>query len=100
MLRRELLATLPVCAACTLCRARGSAGLEPFFESREGAGVLLDVRSRHPIAMRAALLRNGKLSATEAWPCPGRLTIAGRSFDCSHPRLDFPMRVETAIAYS
>jgi membrane carboxypeptidase/penicillin-binding protein len=121
MLRRELLATLPVCAACTLCRARGSAGLEPFFESREGAGVLLDVRSRRTIAMGAAavadgflappgstlkpfvlaaLLRNGKLSATEAWPCPGRLTIAGRSFDCSHPRLDFPMRVETAIAYS
>jgi penicillin-binding protein 2 len=118
MLRRELLATL---AACAVGRARGSAGLEPFFESREGAGVLLDVRSRRTIAMRAAavadgflappgstlkpfvlaaLLRGGKLSATEAWPCPGRLTIAGRSFDCSHPQLDFPMRVETAIAYS
>ena len=118
MLRRELLATL---AACAVGRARGSAGLEPFFESREGAGLLLDVRSRRMIAMRgaavadgflappgstlkpfvlAALLRDGKLSATEAWPCPGRLTIAGRSFDCSHPQLDFPVRVETAIAYS
>ena len=83
--------------------------------------MLLDVRSRRTIAMRAAavadgflappgstlkpfvlaaLLRDGKLSATEAWPCPGRLTIGGRSFDCSHPQLDFPMRVETAIAYS
>jgi len=121
MLRRELPAALSAFAACTVGRVRGSAGLEPFFESREGAGVLLDVRSRRTIAMRAAavadgflappgstlkpfvlaaLLRDGKLSATEAWPCPGRLTIAGRSFDCSHPQLDFPMRVETAIAYS
>ena len=121
MLRRELPAALSAFAACTVGRAHGSASLEPFFESREGAGVLLDVRSRRTIAMRAAavadgflappgstvkpfvlaaLLRDGKLSATEAWPCPGRLTIGGRSFDCSHPQLDFPMRVETAIAYS
>jgi len=116
--RRDLLATL---AACAVGQARGSASLEPFFESREGAGVLLDVRTRHPVAMHAAavaerfpappgstlkpfvlaaLLRAGKLTATEPLPCPGGLTIAGRSFDCSHPRLDSPMRVETALAYS
>jgi len=120
MLRRELLATLPACAACAM-GARGSASLDAFFESREGAGVLIDVRTRRPIAMHAAavadrflappgstlkpfvlaaLLHNGKLTAKESLPCPGRLTIAGRSFDCSHPRLDAPMRVETALAYS
>jgi len=121
MLRRELLATLPACAACAMGRARGSASLGAFFESREGASVLLDVRTRRVIAQHAAdvaakflappgstlkplvlaaLLRTGKLTATESLPCPGRLTIAGRSFDCSHPRLESPMRVETALAYS
>jgi cell division protein FtsI/penicillin-binding protein 2 len=48
----------------------------------------------------AALLRVGKLNAAESFACPGRLRIAGRSFDCSHPRLDSPMRVDTALAYS
>jgi cell division protein FtsI/penicillin-binding protein 2 len=121
MLRRELLAMLSAYAACAVGRARNTASLEPFFESREGAAILLDVRSRRPIAIHAAavagrflappgstlkpfvlaaLLRSGKLTATESLPCPGRLTIAGRSFDCSHPRLDSPMRVETALAYS
>ena len=121
MLRRELLATLSAYAACAVGRARKTANLQPFFESREGAAILLDVRSRRPIAIHAAavagrflappgstlkpfvlaaLLRSGKLTATESLPCPGRLTIAGRSFDCSHPRLDSPMRVETALAYS
>ena len=118
LLRRELLAML---AACAVGHARGSATLEPFFESHEGAGVLLEVRSRRPVAAHAAavaerflappgstlkpfvlaaLLRSGKLAATEPLPCPGLLSIAGRSFDCSHPRLDSPMRVETALAYS
>src|ERR1039458_4403226 len=121
MLRRELLAMLSAYAARAVGRARNTASLEPFFESREGAAILLDVRSRRPIAIHAAavagrflappgstlkpfvlaaLLRSGKLTATESLPCPGRLTIAGRSFDCSHPRLDSPMRVETALAYS
>lgn len=117
MLRREMLAALAVSAV----RARGSASLDTFFESRDGAGVLLDVHSRRAIALHApdvaarflappgstvkpfvlaALLRAGKLTSAEGWPCPGRLTIAGRSFDCSHPRLDSPMHVDTAIAYS
>jgi len=118
MLRRELLATLSVCA---VGRAGTTASLEPFFASREGAAILLDVGSRRPIAIHAAavadrflappgstlkpfvlaaLLRCGKLTAAESLPCPGRLTIAGRSFDCSHPHFDSPMRIETALAYS
>jgi cell division protein FtsI/penicillin-binding protein 2 len=52
-----------------------------------------------PFAL-AALLRAGKLRADEPWPCPGRLTIAGRQLNCSHPRMAAPMRVETALAYS
>ncbi len=116
--RRELLITL---ASCALARARGAPSLEPFFESREGAGMLLDVRARRVIAMHApavagrflappgstlkpfvlaALLRSGKLAATESMRCPGTLTIAGRRFDCSHPRLDTPMHVDTALGYS
>lgn len=118
MRRREWLAAL---AACAVGRASGPANLEPFFESRAGAAVLLDVGSGRPIAIHAAdvaqrflappgstlkpfvlaaLLRMGRLTAAEPFPCPGRLTIAGRSFDCSHPRLDTPMCVETAVAYS
>src|ERR1035438_3063240 len=98
MLRRELLAMLSAYAARAVGRARNTASLEPFFESREGAAILLDVRSRRPIAIHAAavagrflappgstlkpfvlaaLLRSGKLTATESLPCPGRLTIAG-----------------------
>ena len=93
----------------------------PFFESRQGAAVLLDVRSRRVIGVHAAavagrflappgstlkpfvlaaLLRSGKLAVTESLLCPGKLTIAGRSFDCSHPRLDMPIRIDTALAYS
>ena len=93
----------------------------PLLAAREGADILLDVRSRRLVAVHnaavadrflappgstvkplvlRALLRNGRLTAAESVPCPGRLTIAGRSFDCSHPRMDTPMRVETAIAYS
>lgn len=85
------------------------------------AAVLLDVRTRRVLAVRneaaaiattappgstikplalAALLKSGKLRDTEAFPCPGTLTIAGRQLNCSHPRVALPMRVETALAYS
>lgn len=118
MLRRELLAIVSGFAAS---RARGAASLDPFFTSRAGAAVLLEVRAGRlvgvhgaPVAERflappgstlkpfvlAALLRSGKLTAVEPLVCPGHLTIAGRNFDCSHPKLDSPMRVETALAYS
>lgn len=52
-----------------------------------------------PFAL-AALLKAGKLTEREAFPCPGRLSIAGRQLNCSHPPLAEPVRVETAIAYS
>jgi penicillin-binding protein 2 len=47
-----------------------------------------------------ALLENGNLTAPEEYVCPGRLTIAGRSLNCSHPPLGLPMNVSRAIAYS
>lgn len=47
-----------------------------------------------------ALLESGHLTAQEEYLCPGRLTIAGRSFNCSHPPLGLPMNVSRAIAYS
>ncbi|HTQ53039.1 MAG TPA: penicillin-binding transpeptidase domain-containing protein [Bryobacteraceae bacterium] len=116
--RRNLLLSLASCASGS---AAAPASLARFFASGEGAAVLIDVRTRRRIAVcnstvadrflappgsaikpfvLAALLRTGKLTAAESFPCPGRLRIAGRSFDCSHPRLDFPMRVDTALAYS
>ena len=73
----------------------------PLLAAREGADILLDVRSRRLIAVHnaavaerflappgstvkplvlTALLRTGRLTAAESLPCPGRLTIAGRSF--------------------
>ena len=47
-----------------------------------------------------ALLENRSLTADEQYLCPGRLTIAGRSFNCSHPPHGWPMNVSRAIAYS
>ena len=102
------------------------AGLPPrdltrYLHSASGAALLLDVRTRRllgvcnqstaagwlappgstlkPFAL-AALLRAGKLTAAEAYPCPRRLRIGGRVFDCVHPPLDIPLRVDTALAYS
>lgn len=86
-----------------------------------GAAVLLDVQSRRVIATNsesvagtflappgstikplvlAALLRRGKLGPGDSYPCPTRLTIGGRRFDCTHPQLAAPIRVDTALAYS
>ena len=47
-----------------------------------------------------ALLENGSLTAREEYFCPRRLTIAGRSFNCSHPPSPLPMNASRAIAYS
>jgi penicillin-binding protein 2 len=85
------------------------------------AAVLLDVRTRallevrnadvasrllalpgstvKPFALRA-LLRLGRIAPRDAYACPGSLTIAGRSFNCSHPPMAKPMCIDTAIAYS
>jgi len=82
------------------------------------ASLLLDVRSKRVLAAHnlsetvappgstlkpfvlSGLLKRGKLGVREAWPCPGRLTIAGRQFTCSHPTLSTPMDAGTALAYS
>ena len=47
-----------------------------------------------------ALLESGRLTADEGYICPRRLTIAGRSFNCSHPLSPLPMNVSRALAYS
>jgi stage II sporulation protein D len=47
-----------------------------------------------------ALLDLHRLGATETLLCPHTLTIAGRSFACTHPALDRPIDAETALAYS
>ncbi len=52
-----------------------------------------------PFAL-TALVGAHKLTETESFVCPGKLTIAGRQLNCSHPPLGEPVRVETAIAYS
>jgi len=119
MLRRDAVAML--LGACGAARAAGPDRLEPYLESSAGAALLVDVRGRRLIAAHnpalaaeallppgstlkpfvlAALMAAGKLRAEESFPCPGRLTIAGHSLDCSHPRLAEPMRPRTALAYS
>jgi cell division protein FtsI/penicillin-binding protein 2 len=87
----------------------------------EHTAVLVDVPARKLLAVRgraragrvllppgstlkplvlSALMNQHKLTERETFPCPGVLTIGGRSLNCSHPRIDVPLRVETALAYS
>lgn len=92
-----------------------SAALDRFLQS--GGATLLDIRSDKIVAsyrgavigrpgstlkpfVLTALLRRGKLKPDESWPCPLKLTIAGRALNCSHPRVDYPIEPHTAIAYS
>jgi cell division protein FtsI/penicillin-binding protein 2 len=86
-----------------------------------GAALLVDVRTRALLAVHGpetagallvppgsaikpftieALLRGGKLSAGEAYACPGTLLIGERPFNCSHPAMAAPMDARTALAYS
>ncbi len=97
------------------------ANFDRLVEPAQGTALLVDVRTRKPIAIHgaaaagaqlappgstikpfvlAALLRSGKLSPGESFPCPGRLRIGARSFDCSHPRVNGAIQVRTALAYS
>jgi len=97
------------------------AGIERLFDKASGTAVLLDVRTRRVLAVQNAaaaerelappgsaikpivvdaLLRLQKLRADETCPCPGELTIAGRSLTCSHPPLDRPLDARAALAYS
>jgi membrane peptidoglycan carboxypeptidase len=113
--RREALALFLGCAGANSLAPKP---LARFFAGAPGGAILLDVATRRAIAMHnadvtaappgstvkpfalAALLDAGKLTATESMVCPGKLSIAGRQLNCSHPAPAEPMRVETAIAYS
>jgi membrane peptidoglycan carboxypeptidase len=113
--RREALAVLLGCAGAS---AAGSRSLARFFGGSQGAAMLLDIAGRSTIAVHnadatvappgstikpfalTALLGAHKIAETESLVCPGKLTIAGRQLNCSHPPLGEPVRVETAIAYS
>ena len=48
----------------------------------------------------SSLLETGRLRVHDAFPCSGTLVIEGRSFACVHPRMNTPIDVPTAIAYS
>jgi penicillin-binding protein 2 len=86
-----------------------------------GAALLLDFRTRRPIAEEGsdfarwgllppgstvkpfslyALIEADKIDNGERFPCPVNLSIGGRSFACSHPPLGAPVGIATAIAYS
>jgi membrane peptidoglycan carboxypeptidase len=95
--------------------------LARYFANAQGTALLIDIPTRRvlavhqaPAASRAqalpgstvkpftlsALLNAGKLTAAETFLCPGKLTVASRQLNCSHPLLGLPMRAETALAYS
>lgn len=114
MLRREAISTL-----LAACAAAASRSLAPFFDGPGGAALLVDARARRLIASHgpaglelrppgstlkpfvlAALLETGKLRANEEFRCERALSIAGRSFACSHPPVNEPMTARTALAYS
>src|ERR1019366_8376963 len=48
----------------------------------------------------STLLRAKKLDPAKSFPCTGRLLIDGRRFDCSHPPMNRPIDLRTALAYS
>jgi penicillin-binding protein A len=116
VLRREALAALLGAGV-----GRAGANLDAFMEGASGCALLVDIAGRRLIAAHrpevaaaelnppgstikplalAALVGAGKLGAEEGFPCPGRLTIGGEPFPCSHPRMATPMVLRTALAYS
>ena len=120
MLRRHAIASLLATGAWTGGIARAK-GVDRFFEGAHGAGVLVERKTRRPIAVHApelaggsaappgstlkplvlnALLERGLLRAGETFPCPHNLRLEGRRFDCTHPAAGAAMTVRTAIAYS
>ena len=119
MQRRRAISLLV--AACGPGPARPTASLDRFLDSRAACALLIDADTGRLLAIAnpsaagrlllppgstlkplvmAALLSQGKWRANETFFCPGRLRIAGRSFDCVHPPLSTPMRVDSALAYS
>lgn len=116
MLRREALAALLAAGV-----GRAAASLDGFMGGAGGCALLVDIAGRRLIAAHrsevaagelnppgstikplalAALVSAGKLGAEEGFPCPGRLTIGGEPFPCSHPPIGAPIRLRTALAYS
>ncbi|HTX34264.1 MAG TPA: penicillin-binding transpeptidase domain-containing protein [Bryobacteraceae bacterium] len=114
--RREALAALLAAGV-----AHAGASLDAFMDGERGCALLVDIPGRRLIAAHrlevaaaelnppgstvkplvlAALLGAGKLGPEEAFPCPGRLTIAGEPFPCSHPPVPTPIVPRTALAYS
>ena len=101
MLRRDAIALLVAAAAPAPRRAV----------------ILLDVRTRRVLTAQnseliappgstlkplvfSTLLRAKKLDPGETFACTGRLEIGGRRFDCSHPHMNTPIDLRTALAYS
>jgi penicillin-binding protein A len=74
-------------------------GRSAIAEHNAGATAAPPGSTIKPFAL-TALLGARKLTETETFLCPGKLTIAGRQLNCSHPPLGERVRVETAIAYS
>jgi penicillin-binding protein 2 len=119
VLRRDAVSLL--LAGCARAAASTGTSLSRFFERDQGAALLLDVESRRLIAVHgagpaagellppgstakpfvlAALLHSGKLRPDEPFSCPGKLSVGGHSFNCSHPSLGSALQVRTALAYS
>ena len=119
--RREIVAALIALGNSTRAGSGPRGSLDRLVEPAQGIALVVDVRTRKSIAAHgaaaatallappgsaikplvlAALLRARKIGPEESFPCPGRLRIGGRSFDCSHPRLATALRVPAALAYS
>ena len=102
-------------------QAKAFASLDGLLDPSRGVALLVDVRARRLLGANgaaaagwilippgstlkpfilSALLKRRKLRPDASFPCPGRLSIANRKFDCTHPRLVTPMRADTALAYS
>jgi cell division protein FtsI/penicillin-binding protein 2 len=47
-----------------------------------------------------ALCESGKLTNSDLFVCPQKLSIAGRVLNCSHPPVATPMNVSRALSYS
>jgi len=99
----------------------GPKSLARYLSSPNGAAVLLEVSSGRLLAVNDealassaasppgstikpfvlySLLRRSKLRADISFLCPRQLRIAGRNFDCTHPVVSGPLRVDEALAYS
>jgi len=108
-------------ATPAVARAGTRTGLDALLNGVAAAVVLVEVRGHGLIAVHdpavagrvpappgstlkpfalAELLRSGKLSAVERFTCSGRLSVGGRSFNCSHPPVLSGLDLSSALAYS